>query len=120
VKKTSTGSIRTLAAGLSVLNCPEPRVPDAAPIRPPDPRTDYDLSHRAKNTHLLEVTPAMCEGGTPPLDCPISRAKMLIHFNEAYKARVPDLRRNVQTGRRHQFVDKIHSQVLRGSTITQS
>ena len=125
VRKTSTGSLRTLAAGLTLLNCPEhpPSAPvDRACARPAKPYVEYDLSQRPEDVRLLK--PSSCQ--KTPADrsklagC-VSRGQMLVQFNDGYdRDGVPDLRRNVRTGKRHQFTDDIHSQVLRGTTISQA
>jgi len=115
VKKTSTGSMRTLAASLVLLNCPEPAPPPAV-AKPPVPQPQYDLSHRLKDPRLTK-TWSGCAVNSKSEPC-ASRADMLIRFNKAYDAGgVPDLRRNYRTGKKHQFAANIHSQVLRGSTI---
>jgi len=71
VRKTSTGCRRTLAAGLCLLNCPQPcphqeqrqeqrPPPGPADLHPkPQPLT-YDLSHHARDPRM--VTPwTFCE-----------------------------------------------------------
>jgi len=124
VKKTSTGSIRTLAASLYLLNCPEPAPPpqveptDNQWVQPKPPEQhNYDLSHRAKDVRLLNPRSAGKNTKTKLEGC-VSRGQMLVRFNEAYDSSgVPDLRSNTRTGKKHQFADNIHSQVLRGSTV---
>jgi len=121
VKKTSTGSLRTLAAGLAILNCPENQTAPAAECQQPRPRIQYDLSHFAKDCRIMKPG-TICPPADrlKPTSC-VSRGQMLIQFNEAYdSAGVPDLRRNARTGKKHTFTDNIHSQILRGSTISQA
>jgi len=104
VRKTSTGSLRTLAAGLTLLNCPEhpPSAPvDRACARPAKPYVEYDLSQRPEDVRLLK--PSSCQ--KTPADrsklagC-VSRGQMLVQFNDGYdRDGVPDLRHNVRTGK---------------------
>ena len=120
VKKTSTGSQRTLAAALVKLNCPDipPPVRDEGEV--PPPYSQYDLSHHAKELRLAKPASACGLDKPQPTTC-ISRGQMLIRFNQAYNASgVPDLRRMARTGKRHHFTDNIHSQILRGSTFSQA
>jgi len=115
VKKTSTGSMRSMAASLYLLNCPESSAP-VGQMKPLEPPHNYDFSHRAKDARLLKPWSG-CDGKEKKAGC-VSHGQMLIRFNEAYNcAGVPDLRRNTRTGKKHSFTDNIHSQILRGSTI---
>ena len=123
VKKTSTGSQRTLAAALYLLNCPEPEHQPSAttPIHPVEkrmPGINYDFSHKAKEVRLLKPWQRCGYRDEAKLAGCVSRGQTLVRFNEARSAAgVPDLRRSTVTGKRHEFANNIHSQVLRGSTI---
>ena len=117
VKKKDTGSMRTLAANLLLLNCPA--ASQVAPKPPQSDKLNQDFSHRAKDAQLLKPWPRCSELERKPkaTSCS-SHGQMLLRFNEAYNCTgVPDLRRNMRSGKKHQFADNIHSQVLRGSTI---
>ena len=121
MKKTSTGSLRTLAASLSLLNCPEPGRLGPGLMSGPDLQSQYDLSHRARDCSLLKPWTGCFATGpnevTKVEKC-ASRGQQLVQFNEGYdRAAVPDLRGTTRTGKRHTFSDNIHSQILRGSTI---
>ena len=123
VTQTSTGSMRTLAAALAKLNCPEHSTPPGAQppgtCQPPH-EPAHDLSHHAKRTGRLQPGSA-CQGRQGPAGCAgSSRGQMLVRFNAAYDSVAPDLRRNARTGKKHHFTDNIHSQILRGSTISQA
>jgi len=119
VKKKDTGSMRTLAANLLLLNCPSQEVTTPLAAAPQVlPRPNQDFSHRAKDV-LLKPWPRCAKKERKPTSC-ASHGQMLLRFNEAYNsAGVPDLRRNQRTGKKHQFANNINSQVLRGSTIPQ-
>jgi len=127
VKKTSTGSQRTLAAALYLLNCPPPEHQPAGssatstpchPVEKQMPGINYDFSHRAKEVRLLKPWQRCGYRDETKLVGCVSRAQTLVRFNDARNAAgVPDLRRSTRTGKRHEFADNIHSQVLRGSTI---
>jgi len=119
IKKTSTGSMRTLAASLYLLNCPEqPPPPPARRAEKTETEVhNYDFSHRARDPKLLKPWPG-CGDRAKVAGC-VSRGQILVRFNEMQDAvsAVPDLRQNYRAGKKHQFADNIHSQVLRGSTI---
>jgi len=120
IKKTSTGSMRTLAASLYLLNCPEhPPGPPPPPADRPAPEImNYDFSHRAKDPRLLKPWSRCDVKDQAKLSGCVSRGQMLVRFNEMQNAAgTPDLRQNTRTGKKHQFADNIHSQILRGSTI---
>ena len=122
VKRTSTGSMRTLAAGLAMLNCPE-IPPPRAPVVCDPPHGQFDLSHFSKDSRLVGPASACKPANVSRPTACVSRAERLVRFNEAYNAAAavpPDLRLNVRSGKRHRFTDNIHSQVLRGSTLSQA
>lgn len=111
----STGTRRTLAASLVLLNhqestmscCPKPPEPPA-PV-------NYDLSGaRRKQAPIAWPSQADCRkvedaSGT---GCP-TRAQVLKQFNVSYKHAPSAVL--LTGGRKHYFTGDVHSQVLRGS-----
>jgi hypothetical protein len=136
VLATSTGVRRTLAAGLSAINCPRssPSTPEPESTHcPPCDRYEiqqssnqYDLSGR-RVARLVDPWPrCRAAEAKPPgtgLGCVSTRAEALVRFNEAYGRNcgpAPDLRKNTTKGKKHTFLGNINSQVLRGSTLAVS
>lgn len=132
-RATSSGMQHSLAASLTTLNCPLPTAPPHVERRcPTPPKCDayepglssdhYDLSKKPCRPAQLQEQWSGCRrvpsGVVVRSSCP-SKAEVLTQFNERYAATetTPDLRLNTSRGKRHTFIDSVHSQVLRGSML---